>query len=349
MRVSYSWDNAVFDPMLGMAAKSLTPGHIKAIKSCIAPMHEFLEKFLSLSQCDLDAIPSMHFVRVTYCMIALLYIHITASAPDSDLGKVIDPRELRVGEYIGRLLDMVPPHTSTISMRGAQKFQMVIKMFRAWFERQKERGSHSSKPQARSKPDQRPLEAQPPIGDERDTPRLGYRKLSVQADGLQPAEPHSSRASEMRSPISQKSGRTSSLNHRHSSVGTPLDNTALDLLSQVATSANHDLPSTSTPDSNANGTWYNLNSAFQPPPVTQHSLYSFPNQTGYSDPNFPSHLNGQFPNMPIDPALEQAMGNAFGSEGSLATSFISDIFGTMPVNSAANGMVYGGWNDQVDT
>ena len=315
-------------PHLLNGRKPPSAAYLESLKACIGPIHQLLDGFLSLSPDDLDAIPSFHFVRVTYSMISLLYIHLSTSKPDSKIAKAqFDVRDLRVGEYIGRLIDMVPGSNDINNMQAAQKFHMVIKMFRAWFERQSER---ISRPRSRG-PSQESQQFQVQPVEELNTPRLGYRQLSI------PGQGHSEQSygSEARSPISQRSGRTSSLAQRNGS--TQMDSSGLALLSHVATNDSSATGPSTAGTSGANGeTWqYNPTNAYQPNlgqlSYTDNQNY-FNSSMNYTDPNFAVNGGFAYGNIGIDPAFFQTMGEVLGAEGTMCNTFLTEFFGAPTQN-----------------
>lgn len=201
---------ALREPIPGLA-DSLTAAHIGALSSCLTAIDGIFETFLSLDVETIRCLPIFNFVRVAYAVVVLIKIYFSASSPNSELGKVINKDNMKVAEYIEKLLEKFKETAARDKSRPASKFLVVLVMVRGWFlhQEQVQTQSHGGQntesrlaPAAKSHPN--PGSSQPP--------------------GTGP-HPRSSREQQRRYPPPQD-GKPSEYNTA---------NTPLQLLSEVAT------------------------------------------------------------------------------------------------------------------
>jgi hypothetical protein len=279
------------------------------LKSCVGAIHELLDDFANfLEKCsavELNSLPSLHFSRVAYAMISLLCIYFGLNSPKSKLKDSLSVEDIRINDYMTRFLAKLRSSAPDETRRPAQRFQLIVKMLKAWHDRMKDGGPRSPLRNEIANLDS--LSAQPAEEEGRNTPRLGYRKLSVHGSKL--SEDHTS--SVPSTPGPQKSSNAQGPSRQSG-------NTPLDLLSHVATNA----PSATNA---TNADWYggqDHNNSYHP--LLAESSYAGPDGKSLTtaDPHSAAGII-------IDPALEQAMGMAFGSEGEMYGSFLDDLFRSM--------------------
>ncbi|KAI1122508.1 hypothetical protein F5Y10DRAFT_72395 [Nemania abortiva] len=133
----YSTSNAeaLRDP-IPSAGDSLTSAHISALSSCLTAIDGIFETFLSLDISTIRCLPIFNFVRVAYAVVVLIKIYFSASSPTGELGKVIEKENMKVSEYIDRLLEKFRETAASDKSRPAGKFLMVLVMVRGWFHKQ---------------------------------------------------------------------------------------------------------------------------------------------------------------------------------------------------------------------
>ncbi|EHA57305.1 hypothetical protein MGG_09276 [Pyricularia oryzae 70-15] len=115
---------------------ALTPAHVSSLSACLAAVDGIFDTFSSMTPEDVRCLPVFNFVRVAYATVLLIKMYFAASAPGSELGKVIDKEEIRVEEHLGRLLDKFRMAAAGNRSRPAAKFHIVIAMLRSWFQKQ---------------------------------------------------------------------------------------------------------------------------------------------------------------------------------------------------------------------
>ncbi|KAI0535496.1 hypothetical protein GGR58DRAFT_440809 [Xylaria digitata] len=126
---------ALRDPIPGLG-DSLTAAHISALSSCLTAIDGIFETFLALDESTIRCLPIFNLVRVSYAVVVLLKIYFSATSPNSELGKVINKDNMKVAEYLDRLLEKFQKAAALDKSRPAGKFLMVLVMVRSWFHKQ---------------------------------------------------------------------------------------------------------------------------------------------------------------------------------------------------------------------
>lgn len=119
-------------PIPGLGDR-LTAAHISALSSCLTAIDGIFETFLSLDVSTIRCLPIFNFVRVAYAVVVLIKIYFSASSPNAELGKVINKDNMKVAEYIDRLLERFRETAAQDKSRPGSKFLMVLVMLRGWF------------------------------------------------------------------------------------------------------------------------------------------------------------------------------------------------------------------------
>ncbi|KAI0020975.1 hypothetical protein F4780DRAFT_770419 [Xylariomycetidae sp. FL0641] len=127
--------DALRDPIPGLG-DSLTAAHIAALSACLTAIDGIFETFLSMDIQSIRCLPIFNFVRVAYAVVVLIKMYFSASSPNSELGKVMDKDNMKVAEYLERLLDKFRETAANDRSRPAGKFLIVLMMLRGWFHKQ---------------------------------------------------------------------------------------------------------------------------------------------------------------------------------------------------------------------
>lgn len=117
---------------------SLSTAHISALSSCLASIDGIFECFLTFDVDTVRCLPVGHFVRVAYAVVVLIKMYFAASAPNSELGKVINKDDMKVDYYLDRLVNIFKASAAEEKSRSSTKFLMVLVMLKTWFVRQRE-------------------------------------------------------------------------------------------------------------------------------------------------------------------------------------------------------------------
>ncbi|KAM7199324.1 hypothetical protein V8F33_004572 [Rhypophila sp. PSN 637] len=180
----------------------LTSAHINAMSACLSAVDGIFETFLSLDVSSIRCLPVFNFVRVAYAVVVLMKIYFAASSPKSELGRVINKDNMKVESHLEALLDKFGATAADDRSRPASKFLVVLVMLRSWFQKQKGQ-------QGDDKP-----------GTRTNTPGPG--NLLRESEGL---------------PSMSERHRLSASQQQQEYTSTA--NTPLQLLSEIATSANN--------------------------------------------------------------------------------------------------------------
>ncbi|KAL0938681.1 fungal specific transcription factor [Colletotrichum truncatum] len=115
---------------------ALTTSHVNALSACLSAIDGIFEAFLSMNVTSIRCLPVFNFVRVAYAVVVLIKMYFSATAPGSELGKVIDKDNMKVEYYLDALLEKFRAAASDDRSRPAAKFLVVLVMLRSWFLKQ---------------------------------------------------------------------------------------------------------------------------------------------------------------------------------------------------------------------
>ncbi|GKT48105.1 transcriptional regulatory protein DEP1 [Colletotrichum spaethianum] len=119
-----------------LTSLTLTTSHINALSACLSAIDGIFEAFLAMEVPSIRCLPVFNFVRVAYAVVVLIKMYFSATAPGSELGKVIDKDNMRVEYYLDALLEKFRAAASDDRSRPAAKFLVVLVMLRSWFLKQ---------------------------------------------------------------------------------------------------------------------------------------------------------------------------------------------------------------------
>lgn len=118
--------------------EALSPNKIAAIEACLKAAHGILTTTLQYNVDELLALPMLlFFVRCVYALVILIKMHVAITMPGSELGKIIKPEDLKVEEYVHRLLKLF---TQMGESRAAkpEKIMKIMSVLSEWFVSHKE-------------------------------------------------------------------------------------------------------------------------------------------------------------------------------------------------------------------
>jgi len=131
-----------FKPPFGMAEgdaipqatfKINTPDHMSSLKICLHSIHRIFDAVLSVDPIKLRIFPCLVFVRILYAGIALLKLSSIATAPGNPLASVFGPHDLKVGEYLGNLVNALAKTSDHGKYRSVGEFWEQVRMMRLWW------------------------------------------------------------------------------------------------------------------------------------------------------------------------------------------------------------------------
>ncbi|KAI4187997.1 MAG: hypothetical protein LQ346_005398 [Caloplaca aetnensis] len=163
----------------------LTTAHVGALTTCLTSIHGMFDTFLEMTADDIRTVPVFYFVRVAYAGVLLIKMYFAATAPESELGKVISSDDMRVGHYLGKLRELLQAGAASGKCRPARSFYLVLVMFQTWFERKKKEGTGNISQEVGS--DKR-AEVQP-VDVGKSAGKAEYKRMQLNGDSLPARRP----------------------------------------------------------------------------------------------------------------------------------------------------------------
>ncbi|KAK3676704.1 hypothetical protein LTR78_003480 [Recurvomyces mirabilis] len=121
-------------------ADTLTTNQIAALEACLKAAHGILDTMLSYETETIKSLPMLlFFVRCVYAIVILIKMHVAVCTPNSELGKMMKPQDLKVDYYIDKLINLF----SYVSKGGEEfrphpKILRILTVLRDWFGKHKE-------------------------------------------------------------------------------------------------------------------------------------------------------------------------------------------------------------------
>jgi hypothetical protein len=110
-----------------------------ALEACLKAAHGILDTMLSFSIEIVKTLPMLiYFVRCTYAIVILIKMHVAVSTPNSELGKMMKPEDLRVEYYVDSLINLFSYVAKEEEFRPHPKVLRILSVLRDWFEKHKE-------------------------------------------------------------------------------------------------------------------------------------------------------------------------------------------------------------------
>lgn len=112
--------------------------HINALTSCLASIQTAMDAMCSLDIRTIICLPTVALARTSYAAIALIKLYSLASAPDSRVGKVIDPASLKVEYYLEKVINHYKAAGEQGGGHAPSKFSVVLSLLLSWFVKRKD-------------------------------------------------------------------------------------------------------------------------------------------------------------------------------------------------------------------
>lgn len=112
----------------------ITSYHISALSACLTAIDGIFETFTSMEIHQIRCLPVFNYVRVAYAVVVLIKLYFAASAPRSELGKIIDKDNMKVDQHLDALLNKFKQTAAEDRSRPAAKFLIVLVMLKTWFQ-----------------------------------------------------------------------------------------------------------------------------------------------------------------------------------------------------------------------
>jgi len=132
---------------------TLTQNQMAALEACLSASHGILDTMLLFSVETVKSLPMLiFFVRCVYAIVILTKMHVAVCTPNSELGKMMKPEDLRVEYYMDALFGLferVAQQNDAVAGR-MPKILKILGVLREWFNKHKE--GMGSAPQSRAEP-----------------------------------------------------------------------------------------------------------------------------------------------------------------------------------------------------
>lgn len=115
-----------------------TPAHVEALSACLTAIHRVYDVFCSFEPSVLHDLPTVSFVRTSYCTVALVRLYTAATIPGSKLAQIFHPSVFKVEHYLEKVTQQLKAATELDSGRVMTKFLSTVIMLKTWFSKRKE-------------------------------------------------------------------------------------------------------------------------------------------------------------------------------------------------------------------
>src|SRR5271156_953907 len=122
----------------------VTPAHIDSLVACLSSVHDAFEAFLAMDMKTLRPLPTLFFVRNSYAAVALIKMYSAVAAKGSKFGRIFQKEDLKVEQYMDRLIATLSQTAEGGVSRVAFKFSIIFNMLKNWHLKRTEPGGFST-------------------------------------------------------------------------------------------------------------------------------------------------------------------------------------------------------------
>lgn len=139
-RVADEFRPLVFEVIVARAQRELStspPTKFRAdvVRACLASVHSCLDFFLTFSPDFVRSLPGLFFVEMGYTIGLLLKISFAAALSS----RVLDPTQIRFGDYIDRVLNFLSIVTDQNKQHATERLRQIMMGLRNWVENHKQK------------------------------------------------------------------------------------------------------------------------------------------------------------------------------------------------------------------
>ncbi|KAK0901401.1 hypothetical protein LTR91_016289 [Friedmanniomyces endolithicus] len=119
---------------------TLTQNQMAALEACLRAAQGILDTMLAYEKDVIKSLPMLlFFVRCVYAIVILIKMHVAVCTPGSELGKMMQPEELKVEYYIDCLITLFGHGAKEgEDFRPHPKILRILTVLREWFGKHKE-------------------------------------------------------------------------------------------------------------------------------------------------------------------------------------------------------------------
>ena len=176
--------------------ETLSPATFDAVSAVQSSTQALLDHFLGIQVHELQSLPIVSYVRMTYALVVLTKLSLSAMAMGSALGQLLDARSIRAAEYQDKIVSHLAYGVGSKECRATVTFLTINSKLRSWYAQIMTSVSHCEE---KIEPcfwlgkgqDLKPTVRDPTSGTSLNT--LGDELFLQRADSstLQPWDPHS--------------------------------------------------------------------------------------------------------------------------------------------------------------
>jgi hypothetical protein len=126
-----------------------TAAQIDALTACLTSIHGTLDIMSQLNHDVVVCLPTIFFARTAYAFVALLKLYSAISRSDS-LGQVFAPADLRVAQYLEKVITHLKVSGTMPAGRTSGKFCTILHLLNNWFINRREQENPDKSPKAPS-------------------------------------------------------------------------------------------------------------------------------------------------------------------------------------------------------
>lgn len=117
---------------------TLTQNQMAALEACLKAAHGILETILGFERSFIKTLPMLlYFVRCVYALVILIKMHVAVCSPGSELGKMMQPEDLKVDYYVDSLMSLLGGVAEEGNFRPHPKILRILAVLKDWFVKHK--------------------------------------------------------------------------------------------------------------------------------------------------------------------------------------------------------------------
>lgn len=104
-----------------------------SIEACLSSCHSVIGTFCDFGVETVSTLPALlYFVRIVYALVVLIKMHVAATSPGSELGKVIKPEDIKAAEFLDRVFNTFVALSQGRSQKAFHKAHQILGLLREW-------------------------------------------------------------------------------------------------------------------------------------------------------------------------------------------------------------------------
>ncbi|THY97330.1 hypothetical protein D6C92_03455 [Aureobasidium pullulans] len=114
-------------------SETLSQKQMASIEACLTACHNVIGTFCDFGPETVSTLPALlYFVRIVYALVVLIKMHVAATYPGSELGKVIKPEDIKAPEFLERVYHCFVALSQGRSQKAFHKAHQILSLLREW-------------------------------------------------------------------------------------------------------------------------------------------------------------------------------------------------------------------------